>query len=94
MLTMPNRTSANADTRLGRYYIYLTMTICPITALWPNGNIVTVMSCDISSAVGSILLCALIFAYNNNSSYTGEILSSVLFCLASLSSVQLSVTQH
>ena len=52
------------------------------TALWSNGNIVTVLSCDISLAVGLILLCALIFAYNNNSSYTDAILSSVQFCSA------------
>ena len=79
-------------------YIYLIMIICLKTALWSNGNIVTVLSCDISLAVGSILLCALIFAYNNNSSYTDAILSSVQhhsvlfsitqFCSASLSSVQ------
>ena len=70
------------------------MTICPITALWSNGNIVTVLSCDISPAVGSILHHALIFAYYNSSSNTDAILSSVQICSASLSSVQHSVTQR
>ena len=62
-----------------------------MTALWSNGNIVTVLSCDISLAVGSIR--ALIFAYYNFSSNTDAILSSVQFYAASLSSDQLSVTQ-
>ena len=68
--------------------------MCPTTALWSTGNIVALLSCDISLAVGSILLGALIFAYYNNSRNTDALLSSVLFCSASLSSVQLSVTQR
>ena len=78
-LTMPNRTSANADAAKGRRetYIYLITATCSITALWSNGNIVTLMSCDISLAVGSILVGALIFAYYNNSRNTDALLSSV-----------------
>ena len=53
------------------------MTICPITSLWSNGIIVTLLSCDISLGCGFNPSCALIFAYNNNSSYTDAILSSV-----------------
>ena len=58
------------------------MAICPITALWSIGNIVALLSCDISLAVGSILLGALIFAYYNNSRNTDALLSSVQFCSA------------
>ena len=75
---------SNVGKRRCETYIYLIMAMCPTTALWSTGNIVALLSCDISLAGGLILLGALIFAYYNNSRNTDALLSSV----------QLSVTQR
>ena len=75
---------SNVGNRRRETYIYLITAMCLTTALWSTGSIVALLSCDISLAVGLILLGALIFAYYNNSRNTDALLSSV----------QLSVTQR